>query len=442
MHVKLASGCGVALAANITEYEFESMHQEIEAIYTNHLACGAMRGFGGMQSSFVRETLVDEACEKIGMDPIQFRKKYHRGVGGLGWFPSTAISSCGLDECLDVGAEKIGWKEKRGKKQFDGAVKRGMGVAAMGWLSGAQPMLLEHTNATLKFNEDGGCSLIVSPGNLGQGVAGSLAQIAAEALGIDFDDVKVILGDTDVTGFDIGTHASRGCYCLGLAVLKAAGMARKKFLARAAAKLKVAPEDLEMEEKKIFVKSDPEKSVNYKDIAFDLIYNYERNCQQLVIHATVEPAEFAPPWQAGFAEVEVDTQTGVVKVIKWVTAHDIGKAINPTVVEGQLEGGASQGIGFALFEDPVISPENGAMLTDGFDKYKIPTTLDMPEHEAVLVELGDPTGPFGAKSVGESGLFLQAPAIANAIYDAVGVRVREVPMTPEKVLAAIRAKAQ
>ena len=439
---KIASGCGVALAANITEYEFESMHQEIEAIYTNHLACGAMRGFGGMQSSFVRETLVDEACEKIGMDPISFRKKYHRDVGGLGWFPDTAISSCGLDECLDVGAEKIGWKEKWGKDRSVGPVKKGVGVAAMGWLSGAQPMLLEHSNATLKFNEDGGCSLIVSPGNLGQGVAGSLAQIAAEAMGIDFDDVKVVLGDTDVTGFDIGTHASRGCYCIGLAVLKAAGMAKEKFLARAAAKLEVAAEDLVIEDKKIFVKSDPGKSVDYKDIAFDLIYNYERNCQQLVIHATVEPAEFAPPWQAGFADVEVDTQTGVVKVIQWVTAHDIGKAINPTVVEGQLEGGTSQGLGFALFEDPIISPENGAMLTDGFDKYKIPTTLDMPDHEAVLVELGDPTGPFGAKSVGESGLFLQAPAIANAIYNAVGVRMRDVPMTPEKVLAALKAKAQ
>ncbi len=437
---KMASGCGVSLASNITEYEFESMHQEIEVIYTNHLACGAMRGFGGMQSSFVRETLVDEACAKIGMDPVLFRKKYHRGVGGLGWFPSTAISSCGLDECLDVGAEKIGWKDKWGKMISDGPIKRGVGVAAMGWLSGAQPMLLEHSNATLKFNEDGGCSLIVSPGNLGQGIAGSLAQIAAEALGIDYDDINVLLGDTDVTGFDIGTHASRGCYCIGLAVQKAAGMAREKFLARAAAKLEVNPEDLEMKDKKIFVTAEPEKTVNYKDIAFDLIYNYEKNCEQLVVHATVEPTDFAPPWQAGFAEIEVDTETGVVKVVKWITVHDIGKAINPTIVEGQLEGGTAQGIGFALFEDPIISPENGAMLTDGFDKYKIPTILDMPEHETILVELGDPTGPFGAKSVGESGLFLQAPAIANAIYDAVGVRMRDVPMTPEKVLAALKAK--
>ncbi|KMY66014.1 hypothetical protein AAU61_18780 [Desulfocarbo indianensis] len=435
---KIGSGCGVALASNITEYEFENMHQEIEAIYTNHLSCGAMRGFGGMQSSFVRETLIDEACEKIGMDPIEFRKKHHRGVGGLGWFPMTEITSCGLDECLEIGAKKIGWKDKWRKGQKDGPLRRGVGVAAMGWLSGAQPMLLEHTNATLKFNNDGGCSLIVSPGNLGQGIIGSLSQIAAEALGIDYDDVHVVLGDTDVTGFDIGTHASRGCYCIGRAVMKACGMAREKFMQRAATKLEAPAYALEMRDKKIYLKDDPSRSVDYREIAHDLIYNYERNCEQLVIHATLEPTEFAPPWQAGFAEVEVDSETGVVTLLNWITVHDIGRAINPTVVEGQLEGGTAQGVGFALFEDPIISQENGAMLSDGFDKYKIATALDIPRHEAILVELGDPSGPYGAKSVGEAGLFLQAPAISNAIYDAVGMRLREVPMTPERVLAAIK----
>ncbi len=437
---KTASGCGVALASNITEYGFESMYQEIEARYTHHLASGAMRGFGGMQSSFVRETLIDEACEKIGMDPIVFRKKYHRDVGGLGWFPMTEISSCGLEECLEKGAEMIGWEERRGKMAPEGPIRRGLGVAAMGWLSGAQPMLMEHSNAILKFNEDGGCSLIVSPGNLGQGIIGALTQIAAETLGLDYEDVTVVLGDTDVTGFDIGTHASRGCYVIGRAVQKAAGIARGSFLERAAKRLEVPPDSLDMKDKRIFVKDDPAKDIGYVEIARDLIYNYEKNCDQLVIKATVDPTEFAPPWQAGFAEVAVDTKTGVIELVRWITVHDIGKAINPMVVEGQLEGGAAQGIGFALYEDPIISQENGAMLSDGFDKYKIPTTLDMPDHEAVLLELGDPTGPFGAKSVGESGIFLQAPAIANAIYDAVGVRMREVPMTPEKLLAAIQEK--
>ncbi|MBN2466555.1 MAG: molybdopterin-dependent oxidoreductase [Deltaproteobacteria bacterium] len=441
---KILSGCGVALASNITEYEFKSMYQEIEAIYTHHLACGAMRGFGGMQSTFAREILVDEVCEKIGMNPIEFRKKYHRGVGGLGWFPDTKISSCGLDACLDVGAERIGWKGKWqgwGAKK-EGIRRRGVGVAAMGWLSGAQPMLLEHTNATLKFNSDGTCTLIGSPGLLGQGVLAAHCQIAAEVLGIDYDDVRPLTPqDTDITGFDIGTHASRGCYCIGRAVEKAAQQARELFLERASKKLGVAADALDIKERRIFCKDDPEKGIEFREIAQDTIYSFGKDCRQITVNATIEPTEFAPPWQAGFAEVEVDTETGVVEVIKMIIAHDIGRAINPTVVEGQLEGGQLQGIGFALFEDIIISSENGVNLTDSFNKYKIASMLDCPDHEALLVELGDPTGPFSAKSCGESGIFLQAPAIANAIYDAVGIRLRDVPMTPERVLAALKNKS-
>jgi len=308
----------------------------------------------------------------------------------------------------------------------------------MGWLSGAQPMLLEHTNAILKFNEDGGCSLFVSPGNMGQGILGALAQIAAEVLGLDYTDINVIYGDTDLTAFDIGTHASRGVYCIGRAVQKAAQQALQEILERASSILGVEVDKLEVKNKKVQVKDDPERSIAFLQLSQACVYNYEKDCKQIVAHATLEPTEFAPPWEAGFAEVEVDMETGVVEVLKWITVHDIGKAINPIAVEGQLEGGTSQGIGFALYEDTVIA--HGRMLTDGFDKYRIPSTLDMPDHEAILVELGDPTGPFGAKSVGESGIFLQAPAIANAIYDAVGVRIRDLPITPERIVKALKEK--
>lgn len=171
-----------------------------------------------------------------------------------------------------------------------------------------------------------------------------------------------------------------------------------------------------------------------------MIYGFDHDCVQVVAHASFEPDEFAPPWQAGFAEVELDTETGLVEVLKWITVHDIGRAINPNTVEGQLDGGACQGIGFAPYEDPILSTSDGCMLTDGFDTYKIMSSADLPDSESILVEQGDPSGPFGAKSVGESGIFLQAPAIANAIYDAVGVRLRDLPMTPERVLAAIEAK--
>jgi len=313
----------------------------------------------------------------------------------------------------------------------------------MGWLSGAQPMLLEHSNATIKFNSDGACTLIVSPALLGQGVLGCHCQIAAEILGIDYDDVRPLTPqDTDITGFDIGTHASRGCYCIGKAVEKAAHEARMLFLERAGRKLGISADQLDIKNKRIYHKEDPDVGISFQEIAEDTVYSFGRDCRQITINATLEPADFAPPWQAGFAEVEVDTETGVVEIIKMIIAHDIGKAINPTVVEGQLEGGQLQGIGFSLYEDTMLSPKNGANMTNSYHQYKIPCMLDCPDHEALLVELGDPTGPFGAKSCGESGTFLQAPAIANAIYDAVGVRLREVPMTPERVRAALKKQDQ
>jgi len=437
---KEISGCAVCLASNITNYEFQNMNNELTVVYTNHLNCEAMRGFGGMQSTFAREVLVDEVCEKLGMDPIDFRIKYHRKPGGLGWFPGTAITSCGVEECLRIGAEKIGWKEKRAAKK-EGTRRRGVGMAMMAWLSGAQPMLLEHSNATLKFNADGSCSLFVSPGIMGQGILGTLAQIAAEELGLNYEDISVVYGDTDLTEWSVGTHASRGVYCIGRAVKKAAEDAKAQLIERASKMLGVAADELEMKNRRIYVKANPEKGLSVAEVAEDSIYSHKGDAHQITVHASLEPTEFAPPWQAGFAEVEVDTETGEVKLLHWITVHDIGRAINPMVVEGQLFGGAAQGIGFALWEDTVISQENGRMVTDGFDTYKIASTLDIPEKfEVVLVEEGDPTGPFGAKSVGESGIFTMAPAIANAIYNAVGVRINDLPITPEKILKALKEK--
>jgi len=436
---KTASGAGVALASNITEYEWEAMDQKISAAYTNHIGGGAMRGFGAPQSSFVRETILDEAIAKLGLDPVEWRIKHHRKVGGLGWFPSTQITSVGVEECLRVGAERIGWKEKWNKPK-SGVKRRGVGVAAMAWLSGAQPMLLEHSNATLKLNADGSATLLVAPGRMGQGIEGALAQVAAEVLTLPYEKINVLAGDTDATGFDIGTHASRGAYCIGKATLAAATKAKEELLQRAAEKMEEPLAALELKDGQISSTTNPEKSMSLEDVAMDLIYSYNKDCHQIVAQATVEPNEFAPPWQAGFAEVEVDTETGVVEVVRYVTVHDIGRAINPMTVEGQLDGGTQQGLGFALYEDPIVSPTTGYMVTDGFDKYKIMCSADMPEMESILVELGDPTGPFGAKSVGESGTILQAPAVANAIYDAVGIRLRDLPMTPEKVLAALKDK--
>lgn len=437
---KGTSGCAVAAASNLGEYEFKNVDQKISAIYTNHLGGGAMRGFGGITATYVRETLLDEALEQVGMDPLEFRMKYHWKTGE-GWCPEKIVSSCGLEECLRVGAEKIGWKEKWGKPK-SGTKRRGVGVSCMSWISGDTLFLMEESSASLKVNSDGSVSLIVSPARIGQGLEGVLAQMCAEELGLPYESVQVIAGDTDVTLFDIGCHASRGCYHIGKAVVNASRKAKDLILQWVAEKVDEPVEQLQLKDGLISSRVHPEKQLSFADAALGMVYTQEGDFQQVSVSATQAEAsrDYAPPWAAGFAEVEVDTETGVVEIIKWVTVHDIGRSINPTVVEGQLEGAALQGMGFALFEDAIVSQTDGTMLADGFDKYKIMSSADMPDHESVVVELGDPLGPFGAKSVGESGLIVVPAAISNAIYDAVGVRMRDLPATPEKVLAAIKAR--
>jgi xanthine dehydrogenase molybdenum-binding subunit len=303
--------------------------------------------------------------------------------------------------------------------------------------SGAWPVHVEHSNALIKFREDGSVVLTVWPAPVGTNAFTSLAQIAAEVLGIPFETVSVVWGDTDINLYEIGSHASRTMYILGQAVERAAADAREKLLARASKTLGVPAETLDVRDGRVFAALQPTVAVSVAEVAKRSIYDLY-DVDQIVGKASFSPSTSPPPYQALFAEVEVDVETGEVAVLKMVVVNDSGRAINPMTVEGQLEGGTAQGIGYALYEDPVLDPGSGRMLTDDFDTYKIPGSLDMPGLETILLEQPDPTGPFGAKGVGEPGCVNQAPAIANAIYDAVGVRIWSLPMTPEKVLAALK----
>ena len=327
-----------------------------------------------------------------------------------------------------------------GKKK-EGTLRRGVGMAAMMHCSGAQPMLLEHSGAIIKFNEDGSASLIVNPGSPGTHILGTLSQIAAEELGIGAEDINVVTGSTDVTMFDLGSHASRSTHVTGSAVQMAAREAKGQLLERAAKKLGVSPDELDIKDKQVLVKKDPKKSISVAELAFDAIYNFEGECQTISGKCSFEPRWNSPPTAAYFTEVEVDTETGEVKIIKFISVQDCGTAINPMTVEGQCEGGIQQGLGYALTEDYVINQNTGVVESDNFTTYKMPGTLDMPETEIIILDKPDPKGPFGAKGVAEPGLVGIAPAIANAIYDAVGVRITDLPITPEKVLAALKAKA-
>ncbi len=445
-YIEAAALCALVAGGSANSlYRCRHTRAEADAIYTNKNPSGAMRGFGNPEETFVREQVMDVAAERLGMDPVDFRLKNLCQVGDPGMFgPDFPLQTMGMAECLRIGAEKIGWAAKRGGRQVEGTPhRRGVGVSCMAHSSGAWPVHIDHSNATIRFNEDGSAVLNAWPAAIGTNCGTSLAQVAAEVLGLRFEDVHIVWGDTATARFEVGSYASRTMYTLGNAVVLAAVDARQKLLRRAVKQLirsgheVIDAEQLTLHDGRIFVKDRPEASVTVAEVVRQSVYN-RFEAQEIVGEASWGPRTSPSPYQALFTEVEVDTETGEIHVLRMVMVNDSGRAINPMTVEGQLEGGAAQGLGYALFEDPVLDLATGRTLTDDFDTYKIASTLDMPELEIVLLDQPDPTGPFGAKGAGEPGCVNQAPAIANALYDAVGVRVWSLPITPEKVLKALR----
>jgi len=297
---------------------------------------------------------------------------------------------------------------------------------------------METSGSFIRLNEDGSANLFIGSTELGQGVTGVMAQIAAEELGLLAGDVHVVKGDTDVTMFDIGQHASRTTYAMGNSVKHASAKAKKKLLERAGRILEISPGDLEIRQGIISVKGTPGRKITIAEVTRDAVYNLKGDAEQITGTCTWESKGNPQSFQAVFAEVEVDTRYGKVRPLRLVAAHDIGRAINPMNVEGQLAGAIIQAIGFSLFEDYRIDSRDGKVLNASFKDYKIPTALDIPEIEIIIVEEPSKSGPFGAKSVGENGIDAVAPAIANAIYDAAGIRLRSLPMTSEKVLEALK----
>jgi len=327
--------------------------------------------------------------------------------------------------------------------------KQGRGIACMwypiGFTGSANP-----SGATVMVNEDGTAILLTGTVEIGQGSLTVLGQIAAEELGIGPNDVTVVSADTNVTPMDTGPIASRTTYVTGNAVRMAASQTRKKLFETAALMLDVTPEHLEVRDHEIRVLGFPKKSLSIASVA--------RERQVVLGKPTISSATYNPKtvpldpdrgqgkpfntyvYATQIAEVEVDTETGEVDVLRIVAAHDCGTPINPTLVEGQIEGGIATGIGFALTEEIVF--QDGKQINPRLSDYVIPTALDMPKIEAIIVDNYDPTGPFGAKGVGEPTLVPTAPAILNAIYDAIGVRLYSLPATPENVLKAIHEKRE
>lgn len=429
-----------------TLYRVKNIKYDGRLVYTNKNWGGACRGYGDPQASFAQEVMMDMIAEKLKMDPIDLRLK-NANIPDEVTANDVKITSCGLKECLISARDASGWDaKKKAKKKF-----RGLGIAAMIYTGGGSiGSGFNYSGATMQMNADGTLHLLMGAVDIGQGSDTILSQMAAEIMGVAPETISITTANTDTTLPCMGTFGSRLTFCAGSAVTEAAWDLKQQLLENAADMLEAHIDDLEMKDKQIYVKGSPQKAVSYAQIGAAAYYKKKK---PLVAHGYYNgpevPSDFDPVTYRGYpspalvfgthlAEVEVDPATGKVEVLNFVAAHDLGKAINPLLVEGQIEGGAAQGIGWSLMEG--LQFDNGKILNPNFHDYKMLTIKDIPKITSLLIETIDPNGPFGAKGIGECAMVPTAPAIVNAIYDAVGVRIKDLPASPEKVFMDLKAK--
>jgi len=430
----------IMLPYHIENLLFEGFH-----VYTNKPVGGAMRGHGIPQVRFAVEAQLDLISEKIGIDPLDLRLRNAYQAGD----PHPAklfVQSCGFSETLDKAAEAICWKDKRGKLPFG----RGVGLAGASFPSGVSNMSHISSGAIVKIERDGSITLLTGAADIGQGAETVISQIVAEEMGVSLEDIRITAADTEITPLDPGTFGSGVTLRAGNAARMATRAAIEKLLEAVAEKMEAKVEDLEAKNRRIYVKDTPGRVVSFQEAI--KIYQYSDRPMPIIGRGSYLPpakepttllkedGNFSPAYSfmTQAAEVEVDTTTGKIKVLKMVTSHDCGRAINPMLVEGQLEGSVVGGMGQALYED--VMTEKGQVQNPSFLDYGIPTALEAPSITSIEVETDDPEGPFGAKESGEGTQLAPAPAIINAIYDAIGVRFNSLPVTPEMVLEALKGK--
>lgn len=430
-------------------YKIPNIDMVARRVYTNNPVAGAMRGYASCQVHFAHDVHMDEVAEALGIDPVELRRinactPNYTSPSGL------RITSCAFTETLDRAEEAIGWKEKRGRLPKD----EGIGFAGSGFVSGTGFPILEspvYSSACtiIRVNRQGYATVFTGSNDIGQGSDTVMVLAAAEELGLDMAEVKICQSDTTLSPWDSGTYGSRVTFLAGNAARRAAVDCKRKLIATAARLLEELEDSLAVRGHRIYVESDPAKGISFNDAVF--AYQEENEGRELVgvgafahdgdksIYIT-NKGNFAPSYSfsTGAAAVKVDEETGLVDISDFIFAHDCGRPLNLRAVEGQIEGSVQMGLGYALFEECVM--DRGRMKNPGFRDYRFPTALDMPHVKTILCGQPDPDGPFGAKECGEGSTAPVAPAIVNAIAKATGLHFSELPLTPEKLWRACRAK--
>jgi 4-hydroxybenzoyl-CoA reductase subunit alpha len=427
-------------------YKFEGAR-----VFTNKPPCGPKRGHGTPQPRFALECQLDKAAEQLGLDPADMRRRILAEP-----FTKTAnhltVTTIGLGECIDKVVEASGWRTKwKGWARpaaAAGAKRRGVGIACSAYMTGAGTAIywnsMPHSGVIVRADRSGGVAVLCGATDIGQGSDSILAYLPAEVLGIDPKDIRVHPADTDLTPVDLGSYSSRVTLMCGMAAIQAAERLKSAIAGAVAAKLETTADALVFRDRKVGVPEDWERAVPFADavalgesrhgvLAFAGSYAPPRRAGKYK-GGGVGPSP-CYSYSASVVELTVDVDTGEIELHDVWIAHDIGRALNPLLVEGQVEGSVYMGIGEALMEAQVF--RKGVHKTPSMLEYKSPTTLETPEIHTILVETDDPEGPFGAKEAGQGPLLPVIPAIVNAVHDATGVRIDEIPVTPEKVLRAL-----
>lgn len=445
-------------------YRVPNVRFETKILYTNNPYSGAMRGYGNLQATFAVESSMDILAAKLGLDPLEFRMRNANQSGDV-TPQDMRITTCGLTECMQRASEAAGWSTRALSTappvQTDNGlprpgqtpgkprnVRRGIGMASLFHVGGgARVYRSDGCGAIVRIDDFGKVTVIIGASEIGQGSDTVLAQICADTLGVPYEKVAIVQDDTLVCPWDVGVHASRTTFIAGNATRLAAEKVRDHLLELASGLLEEPRENLEIADGVVTSRREPSRRIDYGRVV--RATHFREGGTQVIAEAFYDPptvmqdetfrgnisATYAFGTQV--AEIEVDMDTGRIDVLRVVAAHDVGRALNPAGAEGQIEGGVAMGLGYSVTEQLIV--REGKVVNPYFRDYKMATACDMPPITSILVETNDPAGPFGAKGLGEAGAICTAPAIANALFAATGVRLKALPLTPERVLEALDA---